>query len=145
MHWTISLGAAAAALTTGFAAAGPAAAQPADGFRTPSGNIVCMASGPMAGQPAEVRCDILQMSNRPPPRPRSCQEDWGDAFVLNTTGPGRRICHGDTVNDPSLPVLGYRRSWTRYGITCVVQTSGVSCTNRSGRGISLARAGQGLY
>jgi hypothetical protein len=44
-------------------------------IETPSNNIFCMESPAMEGQPTpELRCDIRQMTNRPPPVPAKCPE-----------------------------------------------------------------------
>ncbi len=139
LHFKAGL-ACAAILGGAVLAAPPAAlAQDSQGFRTPSGNINCMADA------GELRCDLRQRSNRQPPRPRSCDLEWGDAFAVSPTGRGHLICHGDTVADPSNPVLGYGRVWRAYGFTCVSQTSGVTCRNRSGGGFNLSRGSQTTF
>src|SRR4051812_28883634 len=57
-----------------------AVAQGATGFRSPSGNIHCQYFG---GKDATVRCDLRQISNRPPPRPADCDLEWGKAFEIS--------------------------------------------------------------
>lgn len=138
----LALSAATSALALG---AGPAAAQDLEGVRTPSGNIYCMAWPAQDGEPAGLRCDIRETSNRLPPRPADCEEDWGDAFGLTPSGRGHRLCHGDTVANDAYPVLGYGRSWTRYGMTCVSRTTGLTCSNRQGHGFALSRAAQSVF
>jgi hypothetical protein len=105
-----------------------------------------MASAPGPGQPTyEVRCDIRQTSSRLPAPPRNCPLSWGDAFVLDPTGPGRLFCHGDTVFDPSAPVIAYGTQWRPYGFICTSQTTGLTCVNRGGHGFSIARAVQKVF
>ena len=53
-----------------------------------------------------------------PQRPADCDLDYGGAFEMNAKGPAARLCHGDTVMDGSLPVLGYGEVWQRGGFTC---------------------------
>jgi hypothetical protein len=87
----------------------PASAQDQpDGFRSPSGNVHCQAFKLDDG--AALRCDIRQMSNKPPARPRDCELDWGQAFeVSGKAQPAARLCHGDTVMDEQLPPLAMAR------------------------------------
>jgi hypothetical protein len=121
-------------------------AQDVESAQTPSRNIACMAMPPGPDQPRpQLRCDIRQMSSRPPPAPRNCPLSWGDAFVLDPAGPGRLMCHGDTVFDPSAPVLAYGRQWRPYSFTCTSQTTGLTCVNPAGHGFSLSRAVQKVF
>lgn len=127
-------------------AASSAAAQDFQSAQTPSRNIACMAMPPEADQPRpQLRCDVRQMTSRRPPRPRGCDLDWGDAFVLDPTGPGRLTCHGDTVADPSAWVIPYGRQWRAYGFVCTSQTSGLTCVNHQGHGFALSRAVQKVF
>jgi hypothetical protein len=64
---------------------------------------------------------------------------------MNAKGPAARICHGDTVMDPRLPVLGYGEVWQRGGFTCTSEQTGVTCFNAERRGFSLARARQEVF
>ncbi len=136
---------AAGAALAGALAGAPAAAQDTLFFRAPSGNIHCMifqGDGDWQG----VRCDIAQMDHRSfPRRPADCQEDWGDAFELGRAGPAAPVCHGDTVAMPGAPVLDYGHSIRGGGVACTSERSGMTCTNREGRGFTLARAGQRLF
>ena len=79
-------------------------------------------------------------------RPKDCDLDWGQAFeVSNKAQHAARICHGDTVMDGSLPVLGYGEVWQRGGFTCKSEQAGVTCFNTDRRGFSLARAKQEVF
>ena len=127
-------------------AAASARAQDLPGVQTPSHNIYCMASPAMEGQPNPVmRCDIQQMSTRMPPPPPNCPLSWGDAFFLEPTGPGQLMCHGDTVANPSYPILDYGKTWSIYGFTCQSQTTGMTCTNSQGHGFAISREAQNLF
>ena len=123
-----------------------AEAQDLPGIQTPSHNIFCMASAAMEGQPTpELRCDIRQMTTRAPPPPANCPESWGDAFFIDPIGPGKLMCHGDTVANPSDPVLAYGRTWNVYGFTCISQTTGLTCRNGQGHGFSISREAQKVF
>ena len=123
--------------------AGTAMAQSAPaGFQSPSKNITCQYFAD--GKQNTLRCDIVAMETKPR-RPADCELDYGGAFEMNAKGPAARICHGDTVMDPRLPVLGYGEMWQRGGFTCTSEQTGVTCFNAERRGFSLARAKQDVF
>jgi hypothetical protein len=110
-----------------------------NGFRSPSGNIHCQ----YFDTDSVLRCDLKQIANRPLPRPRDCENEWGQAFEVfgrkNESGP---ICYGDTVMDDRLPVLGYGERWQRGDFVCHSERTGVSCLNSLGAGFELSRSAQ---
>jgi hypothetical protein len=108
-------------------------------FTTPSRNIGC------AGDSTFVRCDIRRTRAKPPPKPRSCRFDWGNAFELRQRGRARRLCYSDTVLG-SRRVLAYGKSM-KLGprITCTSRRSGLTCRNRDGHGFFLSRARVRLF
>ncbi|MBR0957947.1 DUF6636 domain-containing protein [Bradyrhizobium japonicum] len=112
------------------------------GFLTPSKNIACQFFSDN-GQ-GVLRCDIMNMDARPR-RPVDCELDWGHAFEMSAKGSAGRICAGDTVMDPSLPVLAYGDVWQRAGFTCRSEQTGVTCFNAMQRGFSLARGKQEVF
>jgi hypothetical protein len=112
----------------------PVLASAQEAFQLPSGNIHCMAFE------GTVRCDVLQSTYRRPPRPRDCDLDYGDSVELGPRGPARYVCHGDTVADPSSPVLGYGRAWQGSALSCTASPSGLRCVNAEGRGFEMARS-----
>ncbi|MCW1994228.1 hypothetical protein ABIE85_007537 [Bradyrhizobium diazoefficiens] len=91
-----------------------------------------------------LRCDILNMETRPR-RPADCDLDYGHAFEMSAKGNAERICAGDTVMDPSLPVLAYGEVWRRAGFTCRSEQAGLTCFNAMQHGFSLARGKQELF
>src|SRR5262245_15389050 len=121
-----------------FAASAHAQSAPA-GFQSPSKNITCQYFAD--DKQSTLRCDIAAMESKPR-RPADCELDYGGAFEMNAKGPAARICHGDTVMDKSLPVLGYGEVWRRGGFTCKSEQNGITCFNTKRRGFSLARAKQ---
>lgn len=118
--------------------AAPAAAQDAS-FQAPSGNIHCLFLG------AEVRCDVLEADGPPPPAPAWCDLAFGHAYAVGATGPGAALCAGDTVANPSAPVLGYGSTVERGGVACTVERSGVACVNAQGHGFSLSRSSRRAF
>jgi hypothetical protein len=104
-------------------------------FQSPSGNIGCVVGGGIA------RCDILEHSWTPPPKPSSCIDlDYGNGVEVVGGHPGEYTCAGDTVFSPSAPVLQYGDKITKNRFTCTSKTSGMRCANRnSGHGFFLSR------
>lgn len=108
-------------------------------IQMPSGNVFCYA------EPAGVRCDIMQTSNQPPPRPANCEFDYGKAFWLPAAGKPERMCVSDTVADPSARKLQYEEVWVLPGIECTSKKTGLTCVNRDGHGFELKRSEQRLF
>ena len=112
------------------------------GFQSPSKNIACQYFD--YDKQNVLRCDIGAMETKPR-RPADCELDYGGAFEMNARGAAARICHGDTVMDKALPVLGYGEVWQRGGFTCTSEQTGVTCFNTDRHGFSLARAKQEVF
>jgi hypothetical protein len=131
----------AAALVGGLAfLAVPAQARDAYAtFKMPSGNIGCAYSW-FSGESAQLRCDILSGLVPRPPRPKGCDLDWGYGYEMKSTGRAQSFCAGDTALDPRARVLANGQTWKSGGFTCVSRATGLTCTNRSGRGFTLSRA-----
>ncbi len=120
-------------------ASGAAYAQSeAEGFRSPSKNIAC------AYFDGTLRCDIMEATVTAR-RPADCDLEWGKAFEMRSKGKVVRLCYGDTVMEPRLPVLPYGQVWQRGGFTCTAEQTGVTCFNADRRGFSLSRAKQEMF
>ena len=120
------------------------ATQGSVGFRSPSNNIHCMFDD--FGAPRYLRCDIYQIDNRHPPRPRSCDGDWGQAFSITEDGVvGQRMCYTDAIKSEQWPILEYGANWQQQGFTCQSEQTGVTCFNVKRHGFTLSRAGQKLF
>lgn len=132
-------------ILAGFSVALPAAAQEALSFQTPSGNIHCVAMTGYGGD--GMRCDMMDYTpSIPVDRPQDCDLDYGHAFWIGVgDAAGSLVCAGDTVLDPSHPVLDYGQSVTTAGITCTSAKTGLTCENASGHGFSLSRKAQSLF
>ena len=102
-------------------------------FHSPSGNIGCGVSKQGA------RCDIREKDWSAPPRPRSCNLDWGYGLTLGTRGKGRFFCGGDSLLGIGTR-LGYGKSTRRGRFKCVSRVDGVKCKNvRNGHGFFISR------
>jgi hypothetical protein len=114
-------------------------------FQTPSGNIICSLDPAQQHQEAFLRCDVFKGSSTPPSQPKDCELDWGWVFGMGERGTSLRLCHGDTLFNPTVPVLAYGTRWAQAGFVCEVTTQRLRCTNRNGHGFELARARQVLF
>ena len=111
-------------------------------FQTPTRNIGCLFV--LEGAAASLRCDLLQNDAPVPPRPKSCDLDWGNAFSMGTRGRPSRVCAGDTAAG-SGPVVAYGKQWKRGGFVCTSATTGLTCTTLERHGWTLTRRTQRLF
>lgn len=103
-------------------------------FRTPDGNVGCSLA-----PPSFVGCDIMRRTWEPPPKPASCEFDWGYGVALSGDGQAEIVCMADSLNMPA-PTLHHGRSVTPNGITCESLPDGVRCRSLStGRGFVIGR------
>ena len=102
-------------------------------FVSPSKNIGCSLSETGA------RCDIGDRTWAPPPKPASCELDFGQGVTVVGTSPATLTCAGDTVLVGD-KVLDYGHVATRGDFECRSATSGMSCRNvKTNHGFSLAK------
>ena len=121
-------------LLLAIAICGLAASAQAAQFQSPSRNIGC------AITKQGVRCDIRERNWEPPPKPRSCELDYGQGVFVGRRGKARFVCAGDTTLGVGR-VLGYGRAIRRGRFRCASRTDGVRCVNRRNRhGFFLSRA-----
>ncbi|MBR1156574.1 DUF6636 domain-containing protein [Bradyrhizobium sp. JYMT SZCCT0428] len=112
------------------------------GFQSPSKNIACAYFD--YDKQNTLRCDIMEATVTAR-RPADCDLEWGKAFEMRSRGSAVRLCYGDTVMDPKMPMLVYGEVWQRGGFTCTSEQSGVTCLNADRRGFSISRAKQDLF
>ena len=114
------------------AAIAPASATAIVSFHSPSGNIRC------AILKTGVRCDIQRKSFHSPPKPNSCEFDWGQSIGLGRQGKAHFNCVSDATDPGSELAYGY--SIARHRFRCKSLSSGVRCVNkRNGHGFKLSR------
>ena len=112
----------AAALLAALAAAPPASA--ATFFHSPSGNIRCVID-----RTSFTRCDITSRDWKPPPKPSSCEFDWGNSLMV---GVSDAVDRGRT--------LGYGESIRRGRFRCRSRVTRVRCVNvRNRHGFAVSR------
>lgn len=132
----VSLVAVAVALL-GLATAASASAL--KGFVSPSGNIGCIMSQ------ESVRCDIRDHSWQSPPKPKSCDVDYGGGVAVDKSGKAQFVCAGDTTLDAG-PALPYGSAITKGRFRCLSEESGMRCVNRrNGHGFFLAKQSYKLF
>jgi hypothetical protein len=103
-------------------------------FQTPSGRIGCLFAL------RQLRCDITSGLS-PAPTRQVCPSVSHWAGALLSTKAAVPNCAGDTVVDPSSPVLQYGRTWKRGRVTCISRRTGLRCVNEETGGFTLAQAG----
>jgi hypothetical protein len=94
-------------------------------FRTSPGNIVC---GVLDSASGSVRCDILasEVKYTPPPKPASCEFDWGNSFAIRPDRNVDPLCVSDAVEDQgNRPKAGEKvlNGQSR----CTVETRSIEC------------------
>ena len=120
-----------AALIAALVLAAPASA--ATSFHSPSGNIRCVID-----RTSFTRCDITDRDWSPPPKPQSCEFDWGNSLRLGFRGRGRFLCVSDAVDSGRR--LDYGESIKRGRFRCRSRMSGMRCVNvRNGHGFGLSK------
>jgi len=130
------------ALSLLFLAGAANAQSDAAGFQSPSRNIACQYFD--YDRQNTLRCDIMEATVTAR-RPTDCDLEWGKAFEMRSKGNAARLCYGDTVMEPRMPVLAYGEVWQRGGFTCTSEQTGVTCFNADRHGFSLSRAKQDVF
>jgi hypothetical protein len=103
-------------------------------FHTPSGNFNCGMGGGF------VRCDVTEHSWASPPKPATCEFDWGGSVGVGRNDPASFLCVSDAVGGPDSPVLNYGERVSKHRFRCASKTKGVRCVNRkSGHGFFVSR------
>jgi hypothetical protein len=114
-------------------------------FKTPSGHIRCVSYKSSTDKRERgIRCDLDDATNKQPPKPKSCEFDWGASFGLRAQGRGHRNCVSDAIQ-PTRHVLRYGQTWKRVGITCRSRSTGLTCKNAKGHGFFVSRDRQRTF
>ncbi|MCS7195010.1 MAG: hypothetical protein NZ849_08915 [Meiothermus sp.] len=98
------------------------------GFKTPRGDVVCVATWDRIAEAAGLRCDLH------PARSKNCT----DAFHLGERGPAIRFCANQTIDGSKLPVLAHGRVWDSGFFRCELNWERLRCVNRDRRGFELS-------
>jgi hypothetical protein len=109
------------------------------GFVSPTRNIGCV----MDTQ--AVRCDIRDHSWQSPPKPKSCDVDYGGGVAVGRSGKASIVCAGDTTLEAG-PVLAYGESIAKGRFRCTSMETGMRCVNkRNGHGFLLSKQSVRLF
>jgi hypothetical protein len=114
-------------------------------FRTPSGNIDCLATSTQ-GFPNFLRCDLRVIDNPRLQPAEACNLNSGDAFGIEAgASVGVVVCHGDTVIQQGSRVLDYGQSWQGLGFACQSDQKGLTCSNEQKHGFFVSRTAQRVF
>jgi len=94
-------------------------------FKSPSSNIGCEVV------PDVARCDIREHTWAVPPKPASCDLDWGQGIQMSGSTLAQFVCAGDTALDPASTVLAYGQRARQGSFVCESAAAGVTCTNEA--------------
>ena len=123
-----------AAATAMLAFAASASALSTTFFQSPSGNIGCAMGGGF------VRCDTIEHSWSPGPKPATCEFDWGGSVGVGRKNPASFLCVSDSAFDLDAEVLEYGEHIVKHRFRCGSKQKGVRCVNRkSGHGFLVSR------
>jgi hypothetical protein len=92
-----------------------------------------------------VRCDVARSAWIPPIRPSSCTLDWAQGIELGPSGRSRFVCAGNSMIDPSGPVVPDGRDDRVGEVVCQVRLRWVTCFMPDGHGFSLGRTGYSIF
>ncbi|MGQ0842515.1 MAG: DUF6636 domain-containing protein [Sporichthyaceae bacterium] len=121
------------------ASGGPSTALSLASFQMPSGAIGCSIDD------AGVTCGVRGARWAPPPRPASCEGDWGQSVALDRAR-ARFVCATDTPVEPDAPVLAYGTQSRVDGYVCTSTEQALRCEHGAGgHGFTLSRSAYDLF
>lgn len=108
-------------------------------FTSPTRNIGCYIDR------TSVRCDIAKHDWKPPPKPKTCDLDWGGGIGLSPGHKPSIICAGDTALNRSHK-LAYGKAIAAGVLRCDSKATGMTCRDtKTGRGFTLSRQAYKLF
>ena len=126
---------ASVALATLGATAGAASAKK---FITADGNVSCLMRSKF------VRCDITKHRWQSPPKPKSCEFDYGSSVGLNKRGEAKFLCVSDAIGATTVVEAGETVEVGPY--RCRVRKHGkVFCIHGNSGGFKLGRKSYDLF
>lgn len=133
------------------------------GFKTPSGNIICLSGVSMQNGKEDIPmidCRIAKVDQWSV-REASCkpvQWDRYNAFTIEHKAQRARLsCNESDYNQivleqkqfglfkNGLKVLGYGETWSLGSISCSSDMNGLTCRNKEGHGFFLSRKSQSIF
>ena len=144
----LALGA-VAVLAVSLASAGMArSAATLPGIVSPTGNIKCLFVPGSNGNASRLLCSIGRASYAKKLQSKCMGADGSGVdwhgFTLTATGKGNISCSGGilynpTTQHPRYVKLPYGKTWKQGVFSCTSRITGITCSNRSGHGLSIAR------
>ena len=108
-------------------------------FHSPSDNIGCALGG------FGARCDVADHTWVAPPKPKSCDLDWGGGVAVDKKGKAGYVCAGDTTLHQG-NALAYGHSVIQGRFKCTSKQSGMKCFNkRNDHGFFVSRSTVRLF
>lgn len=114
-----------------------AGAASAKKFVTPDGNVACLMRAKF------VRCDISKHSWESPPKPKSCEFDYGSSLGLNKRGKAKWLCVSDAIGATKVAEVGEKIEVGPY--RCSVRKKGVVCKYGNSGGFKLTKSRWEIY
>ena len=133
------------------------------GFKTPSGNIVCLSAVAMQNGKEDlpiIDCRIGKVEQWTIKNTPCSAQDWNrfNTFSIEHKAKATRLnCNKSDYNQivqeqkafglfkDGLKVLGYGESWSLGGVSCSSDMNGLTCRNKDGHGFFLSRKSQSIF
>ena len=100
-------------------------------FVTEDGNVECLMRAKF------VRCDITKHFWESPPKPKSCEFDYGSSLGLNKRGKAKWLCVSDAIGANKVATVGEKIEVGPY--RCSVRKKGVVCKYGNSGGFKLTK------
>jgi len=100
-------------------------------FVTEDGNVECLMRSSF------VRCDISKHFWESPPKPKSCEFDYGSTLGLNKRGKAKWLCVSDAIGAKKVAMAGEKIEVGPY--RCSVRKKGVVCKYGNSGGFKLTK------
>jgi CRISPR/Cas system CSM-associated protein Csm5 (group 7 of RAMP superfamily) len=133
------------------------------GFKTPSGNIVCLSAVAMQNGKEDIPiidCRISKVDQWTV-REASCSQSQWDKFngfsIEHKAQKVRLSCNESNYNEivteqkkfglfkNGLKTLGYGETWSLGTVSCSSDMNGLTCRNKEGHGFFLSRKSQSIF
>lgn len=112
------------------------------GFMMPSGNVYCNGSVEFTA----IGCNIIEFSGpHPQPQPASCNQSWGHSFYMEGRGEVVMECREVPQRVNYTDVAPYGVSASFGDITCISESTGLTCRNLDGHGFRLSRGTREIF
>lgn len=133
------------------------------GFKTPSGNIICLSSVAMQNGKEDIPiidCRISKVDQWAVREAQCSPAQWDrfNSFSIEHKAQRTRLsCNESNFNEiiqeqkqfglfkNGLKILNYGETWTLGAVNCLSDRNGLTCRNKEGHGFFLSRKSQSLF